>query len=154
MTYEYQGFEGDMILRDHLAYDRTKFALLRTFLSIGRTALGLLASGAGLIILQTSVALVSLGYALVTVAAAVMVAERRRIWAGIGLRRKQMMDAHCGHWLVSSSWSSTSRGGVPRPKSGTVRSSRARIPAAASGNAKASAIASRSHCICASNSPA
>jgi len=73
MIYEYKDFEGDMILRDHLAYDRTKFALLRTFLSIGRTALGLLASGAGLIILQTSITLVSIGYLLVGVAAVVMV---------------------------------------------------------------------------------
>ena len=64
MRYEYSGYEGDMILRDHLAYDRTKFALLRTFLAIARTALGLLASGAGLIILQKSITLIAIGYVL------------------------------------------------------------------------------------------
>ena len=74
MEYEYKNHEGDMILRDHLAYDRTKFALLRTFLAIERTALGLLASGAGLVILQTSAALVTIGYVLCVVAAAVFVA--------------------------------------------------------------------------------
>jgi putative membrane protein len=74
MDYEYKSHEGDMILRDYLAYDRTKFALLRTFLSIERTALGLLASGAALVILQTSATLVSIGYVLVVVAFAVFVA--------------------------------------------------------------------------------
>ena len=87
MIYEYKDFEGDMILRDHLAYDRTKFALLRTFLSIGRTALGLLASGAGLIILQTSVTLVGIGYLLVTVAAVVMVIGSIYSW-----RAKKRLD--------------------------------------------------------------
>jgi len=72
MQYLYKDFEDDMILRDHLAYDRTKFALIRTFLSIARTALGLLATGAGLIILQTSRTLVSIGYVLVIVAAIVL----------------------------------------------------------------------------------
>lgn len=74
MDYEYKDHEDEMILRDYLAYDRTKFALLRTFLSIERTALGLLASGAGLVILQTSAMLVSIGYVLIVVAFAVFVA--------------------------------------------------------------------------------
>ena len=78
--YEYKDFEDDMILRDHLAYDRTKFALIRTFLSIARTALGLLASGAGLIILQTSATLVLLGYVLVATAAVVMAAGSWYSW--------------------------------------------------------------------------
>jgi len=80
MTYEYAGYEDEMILRDHLAYDRTKFALLRTFLSIERTALGLLASGAGLVILQTSRALVAMGYVLVAVAFVVFVAGGVYSW--------------------------------------------------------------------------
>ena len=74
VEYEYKDYEGDMILRDHLAYDRTKFALLRTFLSIERTALGLLASGAGLIITRSSAMLVSIGYVLLAVAFCVFVA--------------------------------------------------------------------------------
>ena len=85
--YEYKDFEDDMILRDHLAYDRTKFALIRTFLSIARTALGLLASGAGLIILQTSTALVSIGYVLVVTAAVVMAAGSL-----YSLRAKRRLD--------------------------------------------------------------
>jgi putative membrane protein len=87
MRYEYSGYEGDMILRDHLAYDRTKFALLRTFLAIARTALGLLASGAGLIILQKSITLIAIGYVLLGVAAVVFV-------AGLiyGIRAKRRLD--------------------------------------------------------------
>ena len=87
MKYEYADYQGDMILRDHLAYDRTKFALLRTFLAIERTALGLLASGAGLVILQTSTRLVSIGYVLCTVAAAVFVAGGVYSW-----RAKRRLD--------------------------------------------------------------
>lgn len=87
MKYEYAEFQGDMILRDHLAYDRTKFALLRTFLAIERTALGLLASGAGLVILQTSATLVSLGYVLCFVAATVFV-----VGGVYSLRAKRRLD--------------------------------------------------------------
>ena len=87
MNYEYKNHEGDMILRDHLAYDRTKFALLRTFLAIERTALGLLASGAGLVILQTSATLVTIGYILCTVAFCVFVAGGVYSW-----RAKKRLD--------------------------------------------------------------
>lgn len=87
MAYKYSEYEGNMILRDHLAYDRTKFALLRTFLAIERTALGLLASGAGLIILQTSPALVAIGYVLVVAAAAVFVVGGVYSW-----HAKQRLD--------------------------------------------------------------
>ena len=87
MEYEYKNHEGDMILRDHLAYDRTKFALLRTFLAIERTALGLLASGAGLIITKSSAMLVSIGYVLLAVAAAVFVAGGVYAW-----RAKKRLD--------------------------------------------------------------
>lgn len=73
MEYLYANHADDMILRDHLAYDRTKFALVRTYLSICRTALGLFASGAGLIILQTSPELIALGYAILVVAAVVLI---------------------------------------------------------------------------------
>ena len=48
----YKDFEGELILRDYLAYDRTRLALARTFLSFGRTALGLGASGLGLMIIR------------------------------------------------------------------------------------------------------
>lgn len=72
MKYLYQDHVEDMILRDHLAYDRTKFALVRTFLSICRTALGLFASGEALVILQTSPELIFVGYLLIAVAAAVL----------------------------------------------------------------------------------
>ena len=87
MEYEYKDYQDDMILRDHLAYDRTKFALLRTFLAIERTALGLLASGAGLVILQTSATLVSIGYVLVAVAFCVFVAGGVYSW-----RAKKRLD--------------------------------------------------------------
>lgn len=87
MNYEYAEYEDDMILRDHLAYDRTKFALLRTFLAIERTALGLLASGAGLVILQTSRTLVSIGYVLCAVALVVFVVGGVYSW-----RAKKRLD--------------------------------------------------------------
>ena len=96
MSYPYEEFEGEMILRDHLAYDRTRFALVRTFLSICRTALGLLASGAGLVILQSSRALIVLGYVLVLAAVVVLAAgctycapEKRRL---DGLRQGGLTD--------------------------------------------------------------
>ena len=73
MNYEYKDFEDEMILRDHLAYDRTKFALLRTFLAIARTELGLCASGFGLIIVKESQALTNLGYVLCVFAVSVLV---------------------------------------------------------------------------------
>lgn len=73
MNYEYKDYEDEMILRDHLAYDRTRFALLRTFLSIARTALGLFASGFGLIIVKESQALINLGYILCVFAVSVLV---------------------------------------------------------------------------------
>lgn len=69
---DYTELKDEMILRDYLAYDRTRLALTRTFLSIARTALGLLASGAGLVILQENRTLIVLGYVLIAVAAAVM----------------------------------------------------------------------------------
>ena len=87
MRYEYADYQDEMILRDHLAYDRTKFALLRTFLSIERTALGLLASGAGLVILQTSRLLVAIGYVLVAVACVVFVVGGMYSW-----RAKKRLD--------------------------------------------------------------
>ena len=44
---------NDMILRDHLAYDRTVLANERTMLSYARTAIALLASGGTLVKLFT-----------------------------------------------------------------------------------------------------
>ena len=87
MEYEYKDFEDEMIVRDHLASDRTKFALLRTFLAIERTALGLLASGAGLIITKSSATLVSIGYVLLAVAFCVFVAGGVYSW-----RAKRRLD--------------------------------------------------------------
>lgn len=72
MNY-YKDFKNDMILRDYLAYDRTRLALTRTVLAFVRTALGLLATGLGLIILQEAVSLQFVGYGIVLVALAVLV---------------------------------------------------------------------------------
>ena len=87
MEYLYQDHADDMILRDHLAYDRTKFALVRTFLSICRTALGLFASGEGLVILQTSPELVFVGYLLIAVAAVMLV-----LGSAYSYRAKRRLD--------------------------------------------------------------
>ena len=50
----YEDFNEELILRDYLAYDRTRLSLMRTFLSFGRTSLGLLASGIGLFIVRST----------------------------------------------------------------------------------------------------
>lgn len=71
--------KDELILRDYLAYDRTKLALTRTVLSILRTVLGLYASGMGLIILQKSKVLIALGYA-VTVSATVVLIVGIAYW--------------------------------------------------------------------------
>ena len=68
----YEGFKDEMILRDYLAYDRTRLALTRTVLAFVRTALGLLATGLGLIILQEAIALELLGYGILLIAVAVL----------------------------------------------------------------------------------
>ncbi len=73
MVKDYKDFEDEMILRDYLAYDRTKLALTRTFLSFARTVLGLLASGTGLIILQEDPVLVILGYGILVFAVVVLI---------------------------------------------------------------------------------
>lgn len=68
MMKDYTEIKEDMILRDYLAYDRTKLALTRTLLSFLRTALGLLASGVGLILLQDVVSVRIIGYLVIVTA--------------------------------------------------------------------------------------
>ncbi|MBQ7679573.1 MAG: DUF202 domain-containing protein [Butyrivibrio sp.] len=70
---DYAEMQEDMILRDYLAYDRTKLALTRTFLSILRTVLGFFATGAGLIIIKENDLLVMIGYALMGIAFVVLI---------------------------------------------------------------------------------
>ena len=58
----------DMILRDHLAYDRTVLANERTLLSYLRTAIALLAAGATLVkIFPEEEAMVKLGAVLLAI---------------------------------------------------------------------------------------
>jgi len=45
----YKGFNGDMILRDYLALDRTKLANERTLLAFIRTFIAVFAAGVGII---------------------------------------------------------------------------------------------------------
>jgi len=56
-----------MILRDHLAVDRTHLANERTFLAYARTCLGLFATGAALIHFIETTLLLFLGYAFIIV---------------------------------------------------------------------------------------
>jgi putative membrane protein len=58
----YKDFHEEMILRDYLAYDRTRLALSRTFLAYVRTVIGLFASGAGLVVLQNRRLFEIIGY--------------------------------------------------------------------------------------------
>ena len=73
MAQEKRYTNEELILRDHLAFDRTLMALARTFLAFARTTLGLLASGAGLVILQKDLKLIFLGYFLIAFAAGVLI---------------------------------------------------------------------------------
>lgn len=61
---------SDMILRDHLAYDRTVLANERTLLSYLRTAIALLAAGGTLIkLFPDESSMVGLGFALLALGA-------------------------------------------------------------------------------------
>jgi putative membrane protein len=76
---------NDMILRDHLAYDRTVLANERTFLSYVRTAIALLASGGTLVKLFTDEQpMVLLGVALLILGGLVAVVG---IWRYIRVAR-------------------------------------------------------------------
>ena len=82
---DYSELSSEMILRDYLAYDRTRMALIRTVLSIIRTALGLFATGIGLVIAHTEMIQLYLGYVLITVAAVVLIYG---IYYGFKTKRK------------------------------------------------------------------
>lgn len=71
----YEKFKEDMILRDHLALDRTILANERTFLAYMRTAIGLIAAGVGFIkfIDVENMLIVNTGYAVCVVAIAVAI---------------------------------------------------------------------------------
>jgi putative membrane protein len=81
--YERFPYES-LILRDHLALDRTMLANERTFLAYVRTALGLLVTGASFVKFGGSLALTVVGWAFVPAALFV---------AAIGLWRYRAM--HC-----------------------------------------------------------
>lgn len=84
---DYKQYKDDMILRDYLAYDRTRMALVRTFLAIVRTALGLFATGIGLVIAHNAIVQLYLGYILIVVACGVLV-----YGFYYGIRTKKKLD--------------------------------------------------------------
>jgi putative membrane protein len=69
----YEDFNEELILRDYLAYDRTRLSLMRTFLSFGRTSLGLLASGIGLLIVRSTLMIRIIGWFMIIVAGIVFI---------------------------------------------------------------------------------
>lgn len=70
----YRRFDYEsLILRDHLALDRTVLANERTFLAYVRTALGLLVTGASFVKFGGSLAVTVVGWAFVPAALAVAV---------------------------------------------------------------------------------
>lgn len=72
----------DMILRDHLAYDRTVLANERTFLAYLRTAIALLAAGATLVkIFPEELSMVRLGVVLLALGGATAVVGAWRFMA-------------------------------------------------------------------------
>ena len=82
---DYSQYKDEMILRDYLAYDRTRMALVRTVLSIVRTALGLFATGIGLVIAHSSNIQLYLGYVLLIVSTGVLIYG---IWYGMDMKTK------------------------------------------------------------------
>jgi putative membrane protein len=72
-----------LILRDHLALDRTVLANERTFLAYLRTALGLLVAGASFVKFGGSLAIEVIGWAFVPAALSVSI---------IGLQRYRAMN--------------------------------------------------------------
>ncbi|VGO13997.1 hypothetical protein PDESU_02554 [Pontiella desulfatans] len=69
----------DMILRDHLAYDRTVLANERTFLSYARTSITLIIAGGTLIkFLHQEVLMLSLGIAVFSMGGIVLLIGIRR----------------------------------------------------------------------------
>jgi putative membrane protein len=76
----------DMILRDHLAYDRTVLANERTLLSYLRTAIALLAAGGTLVkIFPDEASMVRLGVVLLALGA---MAAYIGIWRFVAVKRK------------------------------------------------------------------
>ncbi|VGO22344.1 YidH family protein [Pontiella sulfatireligans] len=82
---------NDMILRDHLAYDRTVLANERTLLSYARTAIALSAAGGTLVkIFPNEQALVILGFILLSLGGAVALAGTWRF----GAVRKRLLQVY------------------------------------------------------------
>jgi putative membrane protein len=78
MLSNYKKFTEGMILRDHLALDRTVLANERTLLSYLRTFIGLFAAGVGLIqLFNTSFSVVA-GYVLIAISPSFAVLGVRR----------------------------------------------------------------------------
>ena len=76
----------DMILRDHLAYDRTVLANERTLLAYLRTAIALLAAGATLVkIFPEEPSIVKIGAVLLSIGGAAAVIG---IWRFVAVIRK------------------------------------------------------------------
>ena len=69
----YQKFYEEMILRDHLALDRTILANKRTLLSYVRTSIGLLAGGIGMIKLVSDGVVNILGFIFILAAFPVLI---------------------------------------------------------------------------------
>jgi len=63
---------NDLILRDHLAIDRTKLANERNFLAFIRTALAFVAGGFGLIKFVDEIAFIVIGWVLVFIGMVVL----------------------------------------------------------------------------------
>ena len=82
----------DMILRDHLAYDRTVLANERTLLAYARTAIALLAAGGTLVkIFPDEQFMVYLGITLLALGLAVAIAG---VWRFIQVTRKIAVAYH------------------------------------------------------------
>lgn len=70
----YSVHTDELIMRDHLAADRTSLANERTFLAYVRSALAFAAVGFGLIkLIETTTALVILGWILIAIGIAILI---------------------------------------------------------------------------------
>lgn len=89
MDKRYLYDKENMTLRDYLAYDRTRLALARTFLSFVRTIIGLFASGVGMTLINENPYITVAGYLIIAMAAVCMIFGSKYCY---GMKMKQLIS--------------------------------------------------------------
>ena len=87
---------NELIIRDHLAVDRTALANERTLLAYARTALAFAAGGAGLIKIWPLTVIIVFGSILITIGVITLIIGMYRFFK----TRKMMSDIGCQNLLL------------------------------------------------------